>query len=51
MLCRLIPSGKCSTIIRKSFLDKVDSDGHKWATLSEETKQFYWEEFQVHTYN
>nr|KAJ0192971.1 hypothetical protein LSAT_V11C800416220 [Lactuca sativa] len=30
----LSPSGKCSYIIKKSFLDKVDPKGYKWATLS-----------------
>ncbi|CAI9277195.1 unnamed protein product [Lactuca saligna] len=42
----LLPSGKCSSIITKSFLDKVDENGYKWVNLSEETKIFYWEEFQ-----
>ncbi|CAI9282818.1 unnamed protein product [Lactuca saligna] len=42
----LLPSGKCSSIITKSFLDKVDGNGYKWVNLSEETKIFYWEEFQ-----
>ncbi|CAH1436867.1 unnamed protein product [Lactuca virosa] len=42
----LLPLGKCSTIIKKSFLDKVDENGYKWVTISEEIKQFYWEEFQ-----
>nr|KAJ0199562.1 hypothetical protein LSAT_V11C600330560 [Lactuca sativa] len=44
----LSPLGKCSNIITKTFHDKVDPNGDKWATLSEETKQFYWEEFQEH---
>nr|KAJ0192017.1 hypothetical protein LSAT_V11C800453970 [Lactuca sativa] len=43
----LSPSGKCSYIITKTFRNKVDPNRDKWATLSEETKQFYWEEFQL----
>lgn len=46
-LFRLLPSGKCSSVIHSSFLDKVDLGGYKWGTLSEETIEFYWEEFQV----
>ncbi|CAH1418242.1 unnamed protein product [Lactuca virosa] len=42
----LLPSNTCSSIIKKSFLDKVDENGYKWVTISEEIKQFYWEEFQ-----
>ncbi|CAI9265837.1 unnamed protein product [Lactuca saligna] len=45
----LSPSGKCSNIITKAFHDKVDPNGDKWATLSKETKIFYWEEFQLIT--
>ena len=47
LLCRLSPAGKCSYIIKNAGLYKGDPKGYKWATLSEETKQFYWEEFQV----
>nr|KAJ0217737.1 hypothetical protein LSAT_V11C300141060 [Lactuca sativa] len=46
----LSPSGKSSYIITKTFHDKVDPNGGKWATLSEETKEFYWEEFQKKCY-
>ncbi|KAI3510686.1 hypothetical protein L1887_17818 [Cichorium endivia] len=42
----LVPSGKCAHIIKKSFLNRVDPKGYKWATISEEIKHFYWEEFQ-----
>nr|KAJ0224180.1 hypothetical protein LSAT_V11C100048240 [Lactuca sativa] len=40
----LLPSHKCSSIIKKTFLDKVDENGYKWVTFSDETKHFYWEE-------
>ncbi|KAI3753887.1 hypothetical protein L2E82_25951 [Cichorium intybus] len=46
----LEPSSKCAYIIRKAFIDRVDPDGYKWVMISEEIKQFYWEEFQKKCY-
>ncbi|KAL7607984.1 hypothetical protein Lser_V15G12231 [Lactuca serriola] len=41
----LFPSGPCSSIIYESFGERADLNGYNWATLSDETKLLYWDEF------
>ncbi|CAH1442205.1 unnamed protein product [Lactuca virosa] len=41
----LFPSGPCSSIIYESFGERADLNGYSWATLSDETKLLYWDEF------
>nr|KAJ0190106.1 hypothetical protein LSAT_V11C800447800 [Lactuca sativa] len=43
----LFPSGPCSSIIYESFGERADLNGYSWATLSDETKLLYWDEFHV----
>ncbi|KAL7590684.1 hypothetical protein Lser_V15G39321 [Lactuca serriola] len=41
----LFPSGPCSSIIYESFGERADLNRYSWATLSDETKLLYWDEF------
>nr|KAJ0192034.1 hypothetical protein LSAT_V11C800436250 [Lactuca sativa] len=45
---KLFPSGPCSSIIYESFGERADLNGYSWATLSDETKLLYWDEFHCH---
>nr|KAJ0222168.1 hypothetical protein LSAT_V11C200094490 [Lactuca sativa] len=42
---RLFSSGPCSSVIYESFGERADLNGYSWATLSDETKLLYWDEF------
>ncbi|XP_039142249.1 uncharacterized protein LOC120279379 [Dioscorea cayenensis subsp. rotundata] len=44
----LEPSSKCSGVITKVFKQKVDTNGYIWKTISQATKDFYFEEFRKH---
>ncbi|CAI9270366.1 unnamed protein product [Lactuca saligna] len=46
----LFPSGPCSSVIYESFGKRVDLNGYSWATLSDETKLLYWDEFHKKCY-
>ncbi|CAI9294417.1 unnamed protein product [Lactuca saligna] len=46
----LFTSGPCSSIIYKSFGERVDLNGYSWETLSDETKLLYWDEFHKKCY-
>ncbi|CAH1454129.1 unnamed protein product [Lactuca virosa] len=41
----LFPSGPCSSVVYESFGERADLNGYSWATLSDETKLLYWNEF------
>ncbi|WCJ40278.1 DNA-binding bromodomain-containing protein [Euphorbia peplus] len=42
----MLPSDQCSRSIRKIMETKVDVDGAKWKTVSQETKKYYFQEFK-----
>nr|KAJ0203022.1 hypothetical protein LSAT_V11C500292220 [Lactuca sativa] len=46
----LFPSGPCSSVIYESFGERADLNGYSWATLSDKTKLFYWDEFHKKCY-
>ncbi|CAH1417726.1 unnamed protein product [Lactuca virosa] len=46
----LFPSGPCSSLIYESFGERADLNGYSWATLSDETKLLYWDEFHKKCY-
>ncbi|KAI3790956.1 hypothetical protein L2E82_04417 [Cichorium intybus] len=42
----LMPADKCATIISDSFCERVDPEGYCWAAVSDNIKEFYWDEFK-----
>ncbi|XP_065870446.1 uncharacterized protein [Euphorbia lathyris] len=42
----ILPSDKSSRAIRKIFEKKLDVEGAKWKMVSQETKEFYFQEFK-----
>ncbi|XP_065867548.1 uncharacterized protein [Euphorbia lathyris] len=42
----MLPSDKCSRAIRKIIEKKLDVDGAKWKTVSQKTKEYYFQEFK-----
>ncbi|KAI3767168.1 hypothetical protein L2E82_17255 [Cichorium intybus] len=42
----LMPADKCATIINDSFCERVDPEGYCWAAVSDNIKEFYWDEFK-----
>ncbi|KAI3752027.1 hypothetical protein L2E82_23127 [Cichorium intybus] len=41
-----MPADKCATIISDSFCERVDPEGYRWAAVSDNIKEFYWDEFK-----
>nr|KAJ0217522.1 hypothetical protein LSAT_V11C300156140 [Lactuca sativa] len=44
----LFPSGPCSSVIYESFGERAGLNGYSWATLSDETKLLYCDEFHCY---
>ena len=44
---RFIPSGTCSRKMTGTFKERLEFDGYLWKNISQETKMFYFGEFQV----
>ncbi|KAI3754114.1 hypothetical protein L2E82_26273 [Cichorium intybus] len=43
---RLMPTDKCATMISDSFCERVDLEGYRWTAVSDNIKEFYWDEFK-----
>ncbi|XP_058008215.1 uncharacterized protein LOC131182879 [Hevea brasiliensis] len=43
----LHPSEECAKKMKNIFKERMDPEGHCWKTITPETKEFYWDEFQV----
>ena len=44
---RFIPSGTCSRSMTGTFKEILEFNGYLWKNISQETKMFYFREFQV----
>ena len=44
---RFIPSGTCSRTMTATFKERLEFNGYLWKNISQETKMFYFREFQV----
>ncbi|KAI3691451.1 hypothetical protein L2E82_49810 [Cichorium intybus] len=42
----LMPADKCATIISDLFCERVDPEGYCWAAVSDNIKEFDWDEFK-----
>ncbi|XP_058003979.1 uncharacterized protein LOC110643733 [Hevea brasiliensis] len=42
----LHPSEECAKKMKNIFKERMDPEGHCWKTITPETKEFYWDEFQ-----
>lgn len=45
---RLLRSSKCSRAVTKIFKERIDDKAYTWTKVSQETKDFYFEEFKKH---
>ncbi|XP_057985289.1 uncharacterized protein LOC110639689 [Hevea brasiliensis] len=43
---KLSDGSRCARVITNTFKQRIDSNGVNWKAISQETKDFYWEEFK-----